>query len=152
MPDAADGRETGTTMTAIGLPGLTSDGLGKPMRPVAKCWFAPTSSGPPPRAAADAPTGGKAAAAIHGMNGPPAVPRHSYCVRVDVERSDHRPAEVAAQPVARYEIPSHLAPAEFAAALGAMLDRLRDEPGAAPDEATAGSVSNEPGGSRCGLW
>ena len=60
-------------------------------------------------------------------------------------------AEIAAQPIAGYEIPSHLSPAEFVAALGAVLDRLRDEP-QAPDEAGAGSASKEQGGSRCGLW
>lgn len=144
MPDAADRRETGTAMTAIGLPGLTSDRRGKPTGPLAKRWFAPTSSGRPPRPAAAVPGAGKAAAAADGMNGP--LPRHSYFVRVDVERPDHPPS----QPLARYEVPSHLSPAEFAAALGAMLEGLRAAPGA--DEASPGSVSRDQGGSRCGLW
>ncbi len=138
-------------MTAIGLPGLTSDRLGKPAGPLAKWRFAPISSGRPPRAAANV-EGGKAVAAIDGVNGPPAIPRHSYCVIVDVERPGRRPAEGAAPPIARYEIPSHLSPAEFAAALGAMLDSLRDDPLGPSGETSAGSASGEGRGSRCGLW
>lgn len=137
-------------MTAIGLPGLTSDRLGKPEGPLAKWRFALTSSGRPPRAAAKPPKSGKAVAALDGTNGP--LPRHSYRVIVDVERPGRRPAGGAAPPIARYEIPSHLSPAEFAAALGAMLDSLRDDSLAPPDETGAGSASREGSGSRCGLW
>lgn len=138
-------------MTAIGLPGLTSDRPGKPEGPLAKWRFALTSSGRPPRTAANAPKRGKAVTAADGMNGPPAAPRHSYCVIVDVERPG-RLADVAAPPVARYEIPSHLSPAEFAAALGAMLDSLRDDALGTPDETGAGSPARGGSGSRCGLW
>jgi len=139
-------------MTAIGLPGLTSDRLGKPEGPLAKWRFALSSSGRSPRAAAKVPKGGKAVAAIDGMNGPPAIPRHSYRVIVDVERPGHRPAEGAAPAIARYEIPSHLSPAEFAAALGVMLDSLRDDSLGPPDETGAGHATRAGSGSRCGLW
>lgn len=101
------------------------------------------------------------------MNGRTAIPPHIYQLRIDVGRLDRRGRRVAPKVpelpgkgrastpelTAFYEIPSFLGPAEFVAALRAMISQLRavgSSGGTAAGNST--SVRKKGGASRCGLW